>query len=193
MKPNQTKVLCFLAVGCVCVIFLSLLPILLSPEPPAGSFDLRIADTPQITNGAMLITLVLSNGTSRRFNIVDDTAGKPFFVLDDGAPVSGTIGVGLSRMANMLKINLSPGEAMTNAIMLTNPPLRFRFRAEARDLASERHININELIRLAASKVIHRKPGPYTTTTMILPTSPWIDASLVSTTNPAATVQNPGP
>ena len=192
-RSSSSKVLWLLAVGCVGVIFLSLLPILLSPQPPAGTLDLRVAGRPQMTNGAMLFTLVLSNGTSRTLNIIDDTAGKPLFVLDDGNPARSTIGVGLSQMANTLKINLSPGKALTNEVMLTNPPPRFRFLIEARDLEAERRGAIKALIHIVASRVTLRKPTVYRTTTMTLPTSAWIDANVILTTNPAAAVQTPNP
>ena len=37
-----------------------------------------------MTNGAILISFVLSNGTSRALNIVDDAARNLFLVLDAG-------------------------------------------------------------------------------------------------------------
>jgi hypothetical protein len=196
MTPKSSyKVLWWMAAGCICVVFLSLLPILLSPEQPSGTLDLRVADTPQMTNGAMLVTLVLSNGTSRQFNIVDDTAGKPFFVLDDGTggPGKSTIGVGLSRIANLLKINLAPGEALTNTILLTNPPPRFRLLVEARDLAAERRTGVKQVFLILASKVTLHKPVPYANTTITLPASSWIDAGAISTTTQGVAAQTPKP
>ena len=188
-----TKTFWLLVAGCICLVFVSLLPIMLSPELPAGALDLRMADRPQMTSGAMLFTLVLSNGTSRTLNIVDDTAGKPFFVLDDGSPAPGTIGVGLSTLANMLKINLAPGQALTNGVMLTNPPPRFRFRVEVRDLASERRAGVKTLFHIVASKVTFRKPTPYSSSAILLPASDWIEPGNISTTTPPATVPNTNP
>jgi hypothetical protein len=183
-RDSATKVLALAVIGFVC---LTLLLVLLRPEQPAGFLDLRIADRPQMTNGAMSITLVLSNGTSRRLNIVDDTAGKPFFVLDDGTggPGKSTIGMGLSTMANMLKVNLDRGDTLTNAIMLTNPPPRFRLLVEARDLALERREAVPRLFWIIAVKTKLRRSTPYHSKAMLLPTTDWIDTATISTPIPA--------
>ena len=114
-----------------------------------GPLGLRLTGRPQVTSNAMLITLVLSNGTSRSLNIVDDRAGGPFVVLDAGAEGNhpGTIGFGLGALANSLKLNLAPGAALTNSVSVTNPLPRFRLLVEVRDLAWERRITPMELLR----------------------------------------------
>jgi hypothetical protein len=58
-----------------------------------------------MTNGAMLISLILSNGTTRSLNIVDDASGDPFVVLDAGTQrnMPGTIGLGLGNLVNANK------------------------------------------------------------------------------------------
>src|SRR6516164_2399368 len=118
---SSSKVIWLVIAGIACLAFLM---VALQPKPRPGNLDIHIAGRPQMTNGVMLITLILSNGTPGRLNIIDDTAGEPFFVLDDGTggPGSSLIGTGLSVMANMLKVNLAPGDTLTNAISLTNPP-----------------------------------------------------------------------
>jgi hypothetical protein len=135
---SPRKIFWLAVVGTGCLVFLLLL---LPAKPHPRSLDLLIAGRPQVTNSVMLISFVLSNGTSRALNIVDDAAGDPFLVLDAGTRgnMPGTIGLGLGALANTLKINLGPGAALTNAVRLTNPPVRFRLRVEVRDLAAERH------------------------------------------------------
>jgi hypothetical protein len=136
-----------------------------------------------MTNGAMLISFVLSNGTSRALNIVDDAAGEPFLVLDDGtwSNMPGTIGLGLGVLANTLKINLGPGAALTNAVRLTNPPVRFRLLVEVRDLAAERHRPVIELLRFLAVKARLAKETHHDDHTLTAPASPWIEGGNVST------------
>lgn len=128
-----------------------------------------------MTNGAMLISIVLSNGTSRTLNIVDDGIGHPFVVLDAGTASNrpGTIGFGLGVLANTLKLNLAAGAALTNAIRLTNPPPRFRLLVEARDLSSEGPRALMELLRLLAAKATHSHPAPHSL--ILLAASPWIE------------------
>ncbi len=132
-----------------------------------------------MTNGVMLLSVVLSNGTSRTLNIVDDGAGNPFVVLDAGnSNVPGTIGTGLSVLANTLKLNLAPGAALTNAVRLTNPPPRFRLLVEVRDLASERRRALVDLLRFVAEKARLSKPAPHSP--ILLANSPWIENGAVS-------------
>src|SRR5689334_15054311 len=129
------KVIRFALAGCL--VFLLLL-FLLSPKPKPRKLDLRIVGQPQVTNGAMLISLILSNGTSRSLNIVDESSGGPFVVLDAGTQsnMPGTIGFGLGNLVNTLKLNLAPGASLTKTVTLTNPPPRFRLLVEVRALAT---------------------------------------------------------
>jgi hypothetical protein len=103
----RRKVLWLAIAGAVCLV---LVLILWPAKRQTRNLDLRLAAQPQMTNGAMLISFVLSNGTSRTLNIVDDGAGSPFVVLDAGAAgnAPGTIGTGLGNLANTLKLNLAP-------------------------------------------------------------------------------------
>jgi len=158
-------------------------------RPQPRTLDLRIAGQPQMTNGAMLISIVLSNGTLRTLNIVDDGAGNPFVVLDAGVGQNppGTIGLGLRVLANTLKLKLAPGAALTNAVRLTNPPPRFRLLAEVRDLASERRGALTELLRLLAVKARLSRPSPQGNGLIMLPASPWIENGNISNMTQNAT------
>ncbi len=80
-RSSPRKVLWLAVLGTGCLVFLLLL---LPAKPQPRALDFRVAGRPQMTNGAMLISFVLSNGTSRPLNIVDDAAGNPFLVLDAG-------------------------------------------------------------------------------------------------------------
>lgn len=180
---SPRKILWLAVVGTGCLVFLLLV---LPTKPQPRSLDLLIAGRPQVTNGVMLISFVLSNGTSRSLNIVDDAAGNPFLVLDAGTggepPGSGNIGVGLGVLANTLKINLGPGAALTNAVRLTNPPVRFRLLVEVRDLAAERHRPVIELLRFLAVKARLAKETHHDDHTVTLPASPWIEGGSEDTT-----------
>jgi hypothetical protein len=140
----------------------------------------------------MLISIVLSNGTSRTFNIVDDGMGKPFMVLDAGGSsnMPGTIGFGLGVLANTLKLNLAPGEALTNSVRLTNPPPRFRLVIETRDLGAERRRAPIDLLNFFLSKITHRR----TTSQYSIPLarSPWIENDTLSTAT-QNTAERPNP
>lgn len=137
----------------------------------------------------MLIGLLLSNGTSRSMNIVDDATGKPFWVLDAGANsnLPGTVGFGLGALANTLKLNLAPGAALTQALRLTNPPPRFRVLVEVRDLARERQRAIPELLEFLAVKARLRKRPRNYDDYILLPASPWIENGIISATTPRTT------
>ena len=161
-------------VGCLVLVLL-----LLPAKPPPRTLDFRLVGQPQITNGTMLISFVLSNGTSRSLNVVDDTTGNPFLVLDAGTggdpPGSGNLGLGLGFLANSLELNLAPRAALTNAVSLTNPPPRFRLLVEVRDLAAERQRAVMQLLRFLVAKATLGKLVPRVDTTITLPASPWIE------------------
>ncbi len=165
------RVLCTALAGAGC---LALLLLVLPLKPRPGTLDLRIAGQPQMTNGAMLISIILSNGTSRSLNIVDDGAGSPFVVLDAGPAgnAPGTIGFGLRVLANTLKLNLAPGTALTDTVQVTNAPARFRLLVEARDLSSEQRRAVVELLRWLAERAGLGKPTRHGL--LMLPASPWI-------------------
>jgi hypothetical protein len=169
-----------------CLVFLLLL-FLLSPTPKQRKLDLRIVGQPQMTNGAMLISLILSNGTTRSLNIVDDASGGPFVVLDAGAQgnMPGTIGLGLGNLVNTLKLNLAPGASLAKTVTLTNTPPRFRLLVEVRDLARERSRMAIGLFRWLAVKAKLRKQLGQDDD-MLLPASPWIEGGQVATTTQKA-------
>src|SRR5258706_206551 len=163
--------------------------LLLPTKPKPWTLDLRISGQPQITNGAVLISLVLSNGTSRSLNIVDDASGDPFVVLDAGTRgnVPGTIGLGLGVLVNTLKLNLAPGASLMKSVTLTNPPPRFRLLVEVRDLATERRRGIMQLFKLLAVKVKLRKQLTQDDDPIMLLASPWIEDGNIATTAQKAT------
>ena len=182
MLTSPRKILWLAVAGTGCLVILLLL---LPATPQPRTLDFRIAGRPQISNGVMLISFVLSNGTSRSLNIVDDAAGKPFLVLDAGTggypPGSGNIGLGLGVLANTLKLNLGHGAALTNAVSVTNPPPRFRLLVEVPDLASERRRGVVGLLRFLAVKATLLKETRDDDNSIILPASPWIEDGSVST------------
>ncbi len=180
MRTFPRKVLWLAVAGTGCLVFLLLL---LPAKPQPRSVDLLLAGRPQFTNGVMFISFVLSNGTSRLLNIVDDAAGNPFLVLDAGTggepPGSGNLGLGLGVLANTVKLNLAPGAALTNAVSVTNPPPRFRLLVGVRDLASERRPRVMRLLRFLAVKASLGKQTDDGST--LLGASPWILNGNIST------------
>jgi hypothetical protein len=165
-----------------CLLLLLLLFFVLWPAQVSGTLELRISDAPLLSNGVLVVNVVLSNGTAHSLNIVDDTAGKPLFILDAGSDYypAGSLGHGswLGPIGNTLKLNLAPGASLTSSVGVSNPPPRFRLRATTRDLAEEHR---GFLARLAAdalprswSEKLPGRPGNSMSTDM-LPTSDWIE------------------
>jgi hypothetical protein len=132
----------------------------------------------------MLVSIVLSNGSSGSLNVVDDTAGNPFLTLTtnyyDGRLVSGPA-------ANTLKLNLAPGASLTNNVWITNPPPRFQLRTLVRDFDAERRAMYVRLARSLAvkAKLLRERLGlghPQVAALRerledhrgVMPTSPWI-------------------
>lgn len=162
----------FTATIAVCLLLLLLLFFAQRPAPVSRTLEFRIADTPQLSNGALVVSVVLSNGTPHSLNIVDDTAGNPLFALDAGADYypagSRDHGAWLGPLGNTLKLNLAPGASLTNSVSVTSPPPRFRLRATTRDLAAERR----DLWRWS-EKLLR---GPKNSMSLeMLPTSDWIE------------------
>lgn len=144
--------------------------LLLWPRPVPGKVDLRLTGVRQTTNGDLLISVLLSNGTLRTLNVVDDADGNPAFILDSG----GEYGMWLTRMVNQLKINLPPGGSLTNTVLVTNAPPRFRLKVPVRDLTVERRDLAGALIhflpRNLAESLERRRAKPP-------PTSAWIETT----------------
>ena len=181
------KVIRFSLAGCL--VFLLLL-VLLSLKPKPRKLDLRIVGQPQMTNGAMLISLILSNGTSRSLNIVDESSGGPLVVLDAGTQgnTPGTIGLGLGNLVNTLKLNLAPGASLTKTVTLTNPPPRFRLLVEVRDPPTEPIKGLGLLFKsFAAMAKLRKQLTPPDYDMIMLPASPWIEDGKIATTIHQAT------
>ena len=183
----------FTAAIAVCLLLLLLFFFALRSAPVSRTAELRIADTPQLSNGVLVVSVVLSNGTPRSLNIVDDTAGNPLFALDAGAAYwpagNRDHGAWLGPIGNTLKLNLAPGASLTNSVSVTNPPPRFRFRATTRDFAAERRgmwvkllalpqrWSENFLSRLQLAKP-PQEPMPVEKP---MPTSDWIEVTMPDT------------
>jgi hypothetical protein len=178
MPPR--KVIWLAVAGCLVLL---LLPSLLPPRLRPRKLDLRIVGQPQMTNGALRISLILSNGTTRSLNIVDDASGGPFVVLDVGpqSNMPGTIGLGLGTLVNTLKLNLAPGATLMKTVTVTNPPPRFRLLVEVRDLARERSRVLVGVFRWLAVKAKLRKQLTQEDHNL-LPASPWIENGHIATT-----------
>lgn len=181
--PSRRKILWLAAAGAGC-LFLVLLLWSASPQPDAP--DLRIAGQSQMSNGATLISIVLSNGTSRTLNIVDDGLGNPFVLLqvDTGSNPPGIVGTALTAVSNTLKLNLAPRAALTNAFAfrLTNSPPRFRFVIQARDLGAEYRRALMDLLRL-----VLRVRRPASHDPELVARSPWIEIGSLSNSTHNAT------
>lgn len=116
----------------------------------------------------MVVTLLLTNGLPRKVNIVDDTNWQPHFALqwcgDPGLWLGdlakqkrvflepGTNTLSLGDCANGLKLFLAPQQCLTNTVVLTNPPPRFRLKASVRDL--EKHVSSGKFL-VNLSRVTH--------------------------------------
>lgn len=162
--PNlfRRKMLITAAIA-VCLLLLLLFFFALWPAPVSGKLTVRVADTPRLSNGVLVMSVVLSNGATHSLNIVDDAAGNPLFALDAGtnyypagSPVHGTW---LADIGNTMILNLAPGASLTNTVSVTSPPPRFRFRAEVRDFDAER-------------RALYRRPAD---DQLAMPTSSWIE------------------
>jgi hypothetical protein len=123
--------------GCVLLLLVLLL---LWPRGAPATLDVRLVGVSRSGGGVLRVNVLLTNRTSRTLNVIDDSRGNPAFVLDEigGPSPSGSWGARVTDMANSLRINLAPGASLTSTVWLTNPPPRFRLRAQIRDLAAER-------------------------------------------------------
>ena len=147
---------------------LSLALLLLWLRPMSGTVDLRLTEIRQSTNSALLVTVVLTNGTSRILNVVDDADGNPAFILDTGRDSD----TWLTRMVNQLKINLIPGGSLTNTVLITNAPSRLRLKVPLRDFAAERRDWTGAVLRLRPRRLAEQLGWQRDE---LLPTSAWIE------------------
>ncbi len=175
MSPTLARKTAAAVVACV---LLSLVALLLWPRP-VGTIGVRLAGLRQVSNSVWLVTVVLTNGTPHTFNVVDDTAGKPLFLLDAGTggwpPGSGNYGLSLGYMANQHRVNLAPGASLTHTVCLTNPPPRFRLRVIVNDMtAARRGFPLYRIVgRTLATKVVEWQLKRQNIDA-VLPASVWI-------------------
>jgi hypothetical protein len=97
------------------------------------AFHVRVVAVHRLADGSALLDVVITNGTSAALNIVDDSSGKPAFVLETSAGKRSMV----TSMVNSLAVNLAPGVSLTNSVLLTNAPFRFRLYCIIRDLNAE--------------------------------------------------------
>jgi hypothetical protein len=170
----------YIAAAAACLL-LGFIFYALSPPSASRTLQLQIAGPPRLTNGVLIVTVVLSNETTRALNIIDDTAGNPNFILDDYNHPDNEYVARLGPIGNTLKLNLVSGSSITNTVGITNAPTRFRLRAEVRDLAAERHRPILPS-RLGASvaSVLPRRWQEKLNGTREIPmaTSEWIEPKI---------------
>jgi len=153
------------------------------PQPAPRTIDLLILGRPQLTNGAMLVSVVLSNGTSRSLNVVDDTAGNPFLGLVTTNYFAGYLVPDRDvsgPCANMMRINLAAGASLTNTVWITNPPPRFRLRTMVRDMHAEFSWGIRQIPRSLAVRagLLRQRQFLGSPASPTSPTSPWIESGV---------------
>jgi hypothetical protein len=127
------------------------------PHSRPSGVELRVANLHRTTNSVLQATVILKNKTSRMLNVVDDSRGNPAFVME----TTGTR-VWLTDMVNSLKMNIAPGASLTNAVLLTNAPSRFRLKVTLRDLGAEKQVwSVYPILpkRLASKVVEWRRKG----------------------------------
>jgi hypothetical protein len=150
------------------------------PRRVPGKLGVQLASTRQLSNGVLLVTVVLTNGTPRALNVVDDSRGKPAFILDERDErrrTDGTYGMQLTDRANQLKINLAPGATLTNTVCVTNPPPRFRLRVYVRDLDAEGSgFPLYRIMGKALAMKVVEWRLKRQNADIVLPASPWIEA-----------------
>ena len=134
-----------------------------------GGFEVRLLAVTRLTNGALQVSLELSNGTSRALNVVDDTGGSPALVLEVPGRTQW-----LNRPANTGNINLGAGSNLTTSALVTNPPPRFRLLFSVRDFDAERRMTstrrlLPEALRSGFTEWSRDRWNPTN------PASPWIE------------------
>jgi hypothetical protein len=141
--------------------------------------DIQVTALHQASSGALCLSVVLSNGTLRTLNVVDDSTGKPAFILDERGGPRGhdhNVGTVLTDMANKLTINLASGVCLTNTVWVTNPPPRFRLRVELRDLAAEgRYSPLYRLMGRRLGEMVLEWRWRMKSPDVFVPASRWIE------------------
>lgn len=166
MKLSSRRRIVWLALaaaGCLAVVLVLLEKPDRRPPPP----DLLIIGQPQMTNGAMPITIVLSNGTPNTLEITDDGAGFPVVVVDDGTgrgikvvdPESfDAYRTGLTNLPPLT--NFGPGAVRAMTLRLFHTPPRFQLVARATDNAWIRRRLPAENLKYWIARAMMRGPTP---------------------------------
>jgi hypothetical protein len=129
---------------------------------PEGRVEALVPGVRHSANGVVAVTVILTNGMPRGMNIVDDINGNPHFALqfygDPGIWVKqhfyinpGTNSLSLTDGGNQIRIRLAPGQCLTNTVMLTNPPPRFRLMVSVRDFEDREALGLFYLFLSRAS------------------------------------------
>jgi hypothetical protein len=131
LGPRKTTLAALSLVGAA---FLSLAFFLVWPHQAPWRMVLQITGTRPADTNVLLVSVTLSNGTSRQLNVVEGDNGDAAFYLDVGLQYGLQLGRGL---VNQGKLNLAPGATLTDTVRITNPPPRFRLKVPIRDFAAE--------------------------------------------------------
>ncbi len=177
----------FLLAGLILVL-LGFVALLFLTAPSEGEVKAQVGSIRQYSNGVVVVTVFLTNGMHRAMHVVDDVDGKPHFALQCmGSPGSrsviwlnngryfinpGTNTLSLGDSANQNSIRLISGQCLTNIVVLTNPPPRFRLMVSVRDMEKE-HFDLPYYIlyRVSFGRLgTHGVEGK-----MQVPTTSWIE------------------
>jgi|WetSurMetagenome_2_1015567.scaffolds.fasta_scaffold27476_3 hypothetical protein len=120
----------------LCVIGLLCWSLFRDAPVDRGGFDVRLLAVTRFTNGAVQVSLELSNGSSRVLNVVDDSTGSPALVLEVPGQTRW-----LNRPANTGRMTLGTSSNLTTSAWVTNPPPRFRLLFSVRDFDAERRMD----------------------------------------------------
>jgi hypothetical protein len=108
------------------MLFLVFLLRLLQPHKMPGTLGFRVTGVSEPTTGVLSVAYVLTNSTPRSLNVVDDIAGNPAFLIEDGT----SLRMWITMPANRCMINLAASASLSKVLLLTNPPQHFRLKSK---------------------------------------------------------------
>lgn len=116
--------------------FATLLLLPVRPPDHVERFRIQVLNVQALPEGTVQITTLLTNGASVRLHVTDNAAGHPFIAYESGTDDRHA----LSDLANRLSLSLAPGECLTNLVILTNAPGKFRLCCWLRNLEAEHRL-----------------------------------------------------